>query len=197
MSNTCSCVGLRYTLWLLKARILKERVEKNTSEIWSFQCLQGRNILCLSFCQPLCTLWVVIFLSFRTICFWFFSTKGTIGASNVWNEMKHVARWKTKAHLLAVKYKWKKFVCCRSAYENSQGVTGLCYAQYKMRSVISGESPWKTMARKLWAGITQLEQSRTRTIGFGIFHYERNIGYGVHDFPQPSYWGSFFYFRLT
>ena len=27
--------------------------------------------------------------------------------------------------------------------------------------------------------IMHLEQSQTQTIGFGIFHFERNIGYGV------------------
>ena len=60
---------------------------------------------------------------------------------------------KTKAHLLTVISKRKKFVCCKNAHENSLGVTGECYAQYKMRSVIRGESPWKTMARKRSSGI--------------------------------------------
>ena len=43
-----------------------------------------------------------------------------------------------------------------------------------MRSVIPGNHPVR-----LWRANDDLEQSRTLTIGFGIFRYEINIGYGV------------------
>ena len=130
MNNTCSSIGLRYTLRMEGCDIFW------VTPLSAFEHAPSYDL----FSFP---------MDFLLI--FFFKGDNWRIKSMRWN--KHVFRWKTKAHLLTVISKRKKFVCCKNAHENSLGVTGECYAQYKMRSVIRGESPWKTMARKRSSGI--------------------------------------------
>lgn len=130
MNNTCSSISLRYTLRMEGWDIFW------VTPLSAFEHAPSYDL----FSFPM-----------NFLLIFFFKGDNWRIKSMRWN--KHVFRWKTKAHLLTVISKRKKFVCCKNAHENSLGVTGECYAQYKMRSVIRGESPWKTMARKRSSGI--------------------------------------------
>ena len=139
-------------------RVLIVKVEKKNSwEILSFPYFEGYISRVLNLLQA----WVIIFLSFQLICFSFSSSKGTIGAPKEWNEK--FCSLKKRAFLLTVTDKRRNIARCGNNVMRSKG----CAVWYQ------------GITLKDWRANDDLEQSRTLTIGFGIFRYEINIGYGV------------------
>ena len=119
-------------------RVLIVKVEKKNSwEILSFPYFEGYISRVLNLLQA----WVIIFLSFQLICFSFSSSKGTIGAPKVWNEMKNFARWKKEP-----------FCWLWQINEETSHVVGIMLCAVKDAQCDDRESPWKTMERKRWSG---------------------------------------------
>ena len=193
MNNESRLFFYRFTIHLVVAggkeckswKKQKKTNKKNTWEILSPQGMEGCNRPWVGLCQPSCTLWAMIFLSLlydlSFIPFNFF--KGIIWC------IKNM-KWNVKCCLLKNKSPSMDW----DINEKNTYVAGMrTRIRHNIRIAFARGACAVKDAQCDTGGITlkgrtsHRKQSRTRIIGFGIFHYEKNLGYEVLDFPQPLY----------